>query len=279
MTIAETAPAHDILLTTAEQANSGTEIAEKMQRSAADIRGIQQDITSQIYVTAEGGTEDMTMSVDTLQHLSDAGIVDQQALESLQSVESVDAGQDLNLTAVADTMEQTGEDIRKIVVNKKAEVLKGNIAGQAYQGEEGSSVIDVTAAVRPSDTSVIDTEMLDDTVKHELEHEKQAAEWNTQSIDVGAHQSLTRKDISETAAMSVQSTLENVSDEYKEIYARVTSVIDVDQAVETARSGDLEALGDEIREDRGVEAEETEDAPAGEAEEEALVDEGELVEV
>ena len=96
-------------------------------------------------------------------------------------------------------------------------------------------------------------QQLQDIKDHELRHEQQAANWNAQSVDVGNGQQLTRKDVSETDSMGVQSTISFNSNEYKGIYRHVTGLgISMGEVRKAADSGDLAGLGKQVRERRGI---------------------------
>lgn len=209
-----------------EDSNSGREIADRARGVAHDIR--------------EG------------QEASEAQLRD---LFSQQDITGPEAVEVFDLRPAADTLEEKGAQIGDIVGNRATEEIDGNVAGYAEQGKEGSTVIDVTAAMQPDAQGhhTIDVQMLQDVVDHEGEHEKQAQKWNAEVVDVGNGQSLDRIQISEVGAMSVQSSLAWVSADYKQMYAYVTSLgISAEEARTAARDGDLLGLAEEIREEREV---------------------------
>ena len=156
-----------------------------------------------------------------------------------------------DVSAVADTLEEKGSQVGSIIGSRATEEIPGSVAGYAYQGQQGSTVIDVTAALRPGSTQVIDVSQLQDTVTHERRHEVQSAAWNAQVVDIGNGRVLTRTEVSEADAMLQQQTITWVSGEYKGIYAKVLSIASQSEIADTAMTGDLVGLGDKILEKSG----------------------------
>lgn len=223
MTSLEYAATADIIDDAVEQGGTGTEIAERARESARDIRELQQELAYQFDVTLSG----------------------QSSPEAWMS----------DLEAIADTVEETGGKIGDVVGSRMTDEIGGNVAGYAYQGKKGSTVIDVTAAMRPDATgrTTMNVHMLQDVVDHEGEHEKQAAVWNAEEVDIGNGQTLDRTRVSEVGAMSVQSSIAWVSADYREMYSFVTGLgVSAEEARAAAREGDLAGLGEEIRAQRGL---------------------------
>lgn len=184
------------------------------------------------------------------------------AAEDLRSLETALRGQvddalvartREGLTGAADLLEQSGHLVGGIVGATRTEALEGATAGTALQGQMGSSVIDVASAVRRESGQILDPSMLRDIVAHEREHERQASVWNAQVVSIGDGRMLDRETVSEVGAMSVQSSIQWVSADYGRMFHSVTSLgVTPDEALSAARSGDLEGLGQEIRERRGI---------------------------
>ena len=211
MEMLETTPSallEDIL----DEGSTGKEIAEAVAERAEELRELQDTVATQLQ--------------DVLGQEPHGAVLP----ELMEQIE---------------TLEAQGETIGDIVGDKQTDDLEDGTAGIAYQGQEGSSVIDVGAAIGVDGT--IDEEMLRDGVDHEGEHEKQSAEWNADVVDIGNGQTLTRHEVSETGAMSVQQSIDWVSGDYKRIYGKVTWLISAEEAKEVARSGDLLGLGQKIR--------------------------------
>lgn len=194
-----------------EEGDTGTEIADKAAERAEALRELQDTVSGQL--------EDVL------------GEPQEEVLPEL--------------TEQIEILEEQGEVIGDIVGDKHTDDLEDGIAGIAYQGQEGSSVIDIRSAMGEDGT--IQQEMLQDVVNHEGEHEVQAAAWNADVVDIGNGETLTRHEISETGAMSVQQSIDWVSSDYQAIYAKVTGLVTAEQAREAARSGDLLGLGQKIR--------------------------------
>ncbi len=138
---------------------------------------------------------------------------------------------------VAETMREAASDIREIVGGRNIGEFEGNQVGEAVQGEKGSSKIDVASTVKEGGD--VDTTQLKDIVAHEAEHEEQAPQWNAEVVTMEDGQNVTREEVSEVGAMSVQKTLANVSGDYKEKVRKVTRYIPMEKARDVARSGDL----------------------------------------
>lgn len=224
----ETQIAGDIFQDIVAERHSGTEIAADARETAEDLRAVQAEMIAQTRVI-----------LGPQAHAEGAEHMFQQ----------------WNLDAAADILEDTGKKVGEIVGSTATKEMEGNVAGYAYQGQEGSTVIDVSAAMHPEagGTQVIDAGMLQDTVDHEGEHENQAAMWNAQTVSIGNGQELTRTQVSEVGAMSVQQSIDWVSDDYKQMYSFVVGLgVSPEQAREAARTGDLVSLGREVRESRGA---------------------------
>ena len=215
----ETAPAQELLRDVIDRSHSGTEIQREAEKVAHNLRE---------------GNEEVRNYVQTV-------FAEQQGKPLVIDTQSV-----------AEQLEEAGENVDEILGSIKTEKLEPGVAGQANQGMEGSSVINVHAALQEGDIQVIDTKMLKDVKYHEIEHENQAEEWNAEEVDIGQGETLTRHQVSEMGAMSVQSNIEWVSADYHDIYEYVASMTSAEQARETARSGDLVDLGRQIREEREV---------------------------
>lgn len=143
-------------------------------------------------------------------------------------------------TQAAETMRDAASDIREIVGGKTVTVFEGNQVGEALQGERGSSEIEVASAVKKDGS--VDTTDLEDRVAHEGEHELQAKRWNAEEVTMEDGEKVTRGEISEVGAMSVQTTLANVSTDYRAKVGKVTRYISMEGARDVARSGDLLSL-------------------------------------
>lgn len=214
----------DIIEDAVEEGGTGTAVMRRAEQSAREIREIQEQLVHQCDVT-----------------LGDAAA----------SVEPP-----IDFIAIADMVEEAGDKIGAIVGAARTEEIDGSVVGYAYQGEQGSSVIDVAAAMRPEATSahLIDETMLHDTVEHEGEHEMQAKQWDARAVDVGNGQMLTELQVSEVGAMSVQRSLQWVSADYKAMYRTVVTELGIspEEARETARRGSLAELGATVRARRGL---------------------------
>lgn len=174
-----------------------------------------------------------------------------------------DASREIDDAPVQQTLQATAKDIEQVLGGIRTGKLDAGVAGQAHQGQGGSSVVDISSTVvRGSDgASMVDKQWLKDIKEHELEHERQAVTWNAESVSVGVKE-LTRKKVSELGGMFVQDSIEMVSDEYKAIYMEVTSVVTAKEARDAARTGDLIGLGKKASK-RMVVAEEPDYATVG----------------
>ncbi|MFH1670194.1 MAG: hypothetical protein ABIA92_01260, partial [Patescibacteria group bacterium] len=158
----------------------------------------------------------------------------------------------IDVQQVETTLNKTASDIQSIVGGKEVVELDAGVAGQALQGVAGSSQIDVTSSIQANTagSSIIDARWLSDVVDHEKRHEAQASSWNADEVLVeqgGSVLTLTRCDISEADAMLVQSSIEHVSGEYKQIFQIVTGILSNEQIQSVAESGDLAGLEEQMQ--------------------------------
>lgn len=175
-------------------------------------------------------------------------------IRAMQETMSVSYAGVLNLppeyfSSIATTLEDTSRAISSTVGGATVEELEDGVAGQAYMGATGTETIHVGSMINADGT--IDQQWMKDVVEHEKEHTRQSGEWNATEVDVGGV-ILTQHDIAEAGAMSVQSSIEGVSADYKGIYAKVTGLVSAGEAREAARSGDLVGLADKIRQNKGL---------------------------
>ncbi|MCF7844384.1 MAG: hypothetical protein K9M03_00965 [Kiritimatiellales bacterium] len=221
MALSESGLAHDIVYTNAQEGNSGYRVSEGIKRVAR-------------------GLEDVRRGV----HTQAGGVMPESVQEFVRSPDAIST---IDVQAVETTLKKTASDIQSLVGGEEVTELEAGVAGQAYQGVVGSSQIDITSSIT-SDVeggSIVDTTQLDDVVKHEKRHEAQSSSWNAEEVLIeqgGSILTLTRREISEADSMLVQSTLENVSGEYRDIFQTVTGILSNEQIRSVAESGDLAGL-------------------------------------
>lgn len=224
----DTSLAQEIFMRTLDEASTGREAAEQARERAEELRETQEAFRAQVGWAME--TKDVPPNFEM----------------------------QVDLETEAEALEEAADTVGEVVGSTKVDDLEANVAGQAKLGQEGSEVIDVRAAMKEGDVFTIDAQMLQDTVDHEYEHTLQAKTWDATAVDIGEEKPLTEREITETGAMSVQDNIDWVSDEYKGIFKRVTGLVSAERAKEVARTGNLEELGREIREKKGLPAEEPE---------------------
>jgi len=226
MEISGSALAHDVIFTNARQGTSGFEVAQGIKRVARDLEDARRDT-----------------------HAGVAGVLPSGVQEFVRSPEALSS---IDIQVVETILQETASDIQSIVGGKEVAQLDDGVAGQAYQGVAGSSQIDVTSSIKEgaAGSSIIDAVWLSDVVDHEKRHEAQASSWNADEVLIehgGSTLTLTRRQISEADAMLVQSSIENVSWEYQQIFQTVTGIFTNEQICSVAESGDLSGLAEQMQ--------------------------------
>ncbi|MBU2214071.1 hypothetical protein KJ996_05570 [Patescibacteria group bacterium] len=226
MELTESGLAYDVILTNAREGTSGFEVAQCIKRVARDLEDARRDTHAGVAGVLPSGVREFVRSPEALSHID------------VQQVET--------------TLNKTASDIQSIVGGKEVVELDAGVAGQALQGVAGSSQIDVTSSIQANaaGSSIIDAVWLSDVVDHEKRHEVQASSWNADEVLVeqgGSVLTITRRDISEADAMLVQSSIENVSGEYKQIFQTVTGILTPEQIQSVAQSGDLAGLAEQMQ--------------------------------
>lgn len=260
----ETSTAWDVAQEAAKEGVSGTDIAEKMQREAEQMRRAAEEVRRERAEVLQSvaqvtGTESGVIKPDEIEALKRQGIIDRGSVITVGAHESPET-----LERVAQSVSTTADDIRSVVGGMKTGVLEGGTAGQAYQGQAGSTVIDVTSAMHGAEDGsvIVDTTMLDDVKKHELRHEVQAGAWTATTVDIGG-ETLSRMEVSEFDAMKEQTTIAFVSADYKAIFRKVAGLgVEAEVRKVAAETGDLAQLGRTIREKRGAASAEDRTQPA-----------------
>ena len=218
--------AHDVVVTNVHEGTSGYEVAEGIKRVARSLEDVRR------------GT-----------HEEAAGVLPTAVQEYVRSPEAL---AHIDVQQVENTLNKTASDVQSIVGGGEVAKLDAGVAGQALQGVAGSSQIDVTSSIQENaaGSSIIDARWLSDVVDHEKRHEAQASSWNADEVLIehgGSVLSLTRRDISEADAMLVQSSIENVSGEYKQIFQIVTGILTPEQIQSVAKSGDLAGFAEQMQ--------------------------------
>jgi len=236
MEIAEAPLAREIVINNLGEEGPGISVAGRLREVARDLRSVRESTRDDVVDVMPGQVESDALP-DSL----------------VQYVDVTAVPEDFDWQVTEEIVQATAEDIQSIVGSNEVTTLDAGVAGQALQGVGGSSQIDVSSAVQEGTpgTSVIDTTQLSDVVKHEKKHEVQAANWNADSVEVvvdevGHTVVLTRHAISETDAMLVQSTIANVSYDYRHIHQETTGFLTDVQISETAQTGDLVGLKEKI---------------------------------
>lgn len=262
----ESSSAWDIAEEAAQEGGTGSEVSARMKKQADDMRQAAAEVQktrdeAQQKIAELTGRQTKIVSPQDVEQLQSAGLIDSPDVQYVGVMESPEA-----LKEVATTITTTADDISAVVGGMKTDTLDEGVAGQAYQGQGGSAVIDVTSAMSVTENGGVEvnTAMLEGVKLHELQHEAQVSAWSSGSTDIGGGQTLSRLEVSEWDAMRVQPTIAFVSADYKRMYAKVSGLgLDAEVKKVATQTGDLEGLGRKIREKKGESAPDNDDdAPA-----------------
>jgi hypothetical protein len=244
----------ELFVHAAEGSATGSQTAERVERVAGGIERMSEHISSQVEHVIIGDVNDeeqRAFKKHAAVHLVQPAQFSQRILHTMSILAET---RDADFSGIQSGLRKSAQDVRTIVGGRMQEEFDGNQVGEALQGANGSSKIDVISAATEQNAgeSVIDDGQLRNIVLHEHKHERQAAKWNAESVQiVGMSHPLTRTMVSEADAMSVQTTVAMNSAEYQYWFRTVIGLTSSEEVDKTAKSGDLVGLARKMNRRRG----------------------------